>query len=219
MKTFKKAFCILCIGLFFVGIASAKRSKKKIEKTIQVETIDWQGKALGAQIPEWAILTAENNTTKLAALPEFKGKNIFCTTVSGVDQNFLKTQITQFDAVPAFSRLLSQSVLAKFGGALEGSDGDTEIFLKEIVATLSRTSFSGLDTSKIFWSKTRTIDKVNDTISDTYHYYLACTIDKENLKEQVGNALKKLETNSSEQERLRADVVSAMDELMLLNQN
>lgn len=217
MKTFKKVFCTLCIGLFFVGIASARRAKK-IEKTIQVETIDWQGKALGAKIPEWAIFTAENDTTKLAALPEFKGKNIFCTTVSGVEQNFLKTQITQFDAVPAFSRLLSQSVLAKFGGALEGSDGDTEIFLKEIVATLSRTSFSGLDTSKIFWSKTRTIDKVKDTIFDTYHYYLACTIDKENLKEQVGNALNKLETNSPEQERLRADVVSAMDELTLLNQ-
>lgn len=213
MKTFKKVSCILCIGLFFVGIASAKRAKKP-----KNETIDWQGKDLGAKIPEWAIFTAENDTTKLAALPEFKGKNIFCTTVSGVNQNFLKTQITQFDAVPAFSRLLSQSVLTKFGGALEGSDGDTEIFLRQIVATLSKTSFSGLDTSKIFWTKTREIDKVKDTISDTYHYYLAYTIDKETLKEQVGNALKKLETNSPEQERLRADVVSAMDELTLLNQ-
>lgn len=219
MKIFKNVCCALCVGLFFVGMASAKRAKKN-EKMPQEEIIGWQGKELGAKIPEWAIYAAANDTAKLSTLPEFKGKNVFCATVSGREQNFLKTQITHFDAVSSLSRMISQSVSTKFGGILEGNDGDTKMFLNDIVATLSRTSFSGLDTSKTFWTLTRTVDKANDSISDTYHYYLVYTIDKDSLKKQVGNALNKLEANSPEQERLRDRVVSAMDELeMFVNQN
>lgn len=181
-------FISLGAAVFFSGCASSPEAEAKsdvpVSKRVERERIDWKGASIGAEIPAWVYSALDEDYKAISRLPQFEGKVIFFEESQGKNLDLLKSNVNNFDVQGAFSRRLSNFVIAKFGGEQEGSknDVDSESYLKEIVSTFSKTEINGLGRELDYWVKTRYIDNDAKTSQDIYQYFVVYGIDKKDLR-------------------------------------
>lgn len=209
-------FISLGAAVFFSGCASSLEAEAKsdvpVSKRVERERIDWKGASIGAEIPAWVYSALDEDYKAISRLPQFEGKVIFFEESQGKNLDLLKSNVNNFDVQGAFSRRLSNFVIAKFGGEQEGSknDVDSESYLKEIVSTFSKTEINGLGRELDYWVKTRYIDNDAKTSQDIYQYFVVYGIDKKDLRIALDRALGLAQAKSESQKKMKEDVTEAI---------
>lgn len=210
---------IIFVSIFLVISCASKpaveEQKPVVSKKVEREMIDWKGASIGSDIPEWLYSAVDNDVMAIASLPEFENKVIYFAEDQGKNLDLLKSWVNNFNIQATFSRELSNFVIAKFGGELNGSknEEDVEMYLNELVATCSRAEINGLGKKLDYWVKTRYIDNELDTMSDTYQYFVVYAIDKDDLKLQLDRVLGKVEAKTEAQKKIKDDVQKAIEEV------
>lgn len=183
----------------------------------QIERIrlDYQGAAIGAAVPEWVTMATEGNVDAFEQLPQFEGKEVFLFMGQGKNLDLLRSQVNNFNIQADVSRNIVNHVEAKFGGILQGDKNTEEAknFTKEIVASLSNATFSGLSRDMDYWIKLRTIDHGRKTESEGYNYFVVYSMSKDDLQYQIAAAMGRISAETREEEELKSEVEEAMRQL------
>jgi hypothetical protein len=176
--------------------------------------VDYKGAAIGSDIPAWVEAAVDDDYQKILQLPQFKGKVPMVNYGTGQNLDLLRSWVNNFNMQAEFSRRVSNSVTAKFGGTQLGSKDTPENrnLLQEIIGTFSRTEINGLAKEMDYWIKLRTIDRQQGSESEQYYYYVIYSISQDDLDYQIAQALGKVAAKTKEQEELKADVQTAMKE-------
>ena len=209
-------FISLGAAVFFSGCASSPKAEVKsdvpVSKHVVRERIDWKGASIEEAIPDWVRYALNEDYKAISRLPQFEEKIIFFEESQGRNLDPLKSSVNNFDVQGAFSRRLSNFVIAKFGGELEGSknDVDSESYLKEIVSTFSKAEINGLGRELDYWVKTRYIDNDAKTSQDIYQYFVVYGIDRKDLRLALDRALGLVQAKNESQKKMKEDVTEAI---------
>ncbi len=206
---------VIMLAVFLFSCASGSETKKGapvVSKEIERVIIDYKGAAVGAEIPQWVTDVANDDYNAIKAMPQFKGKIPLIEYSTGQNLDLLKSWVNNFSVQAAVSKRISNNVEAQFGGEQLGDKNtpENQNFIKEIVATCSRTEINGLEKNLDYWTKVRTIDNRKKTDTEEYSYYVVYSIKEEDLDYQIAKAMGKIEAKSKEQEELKEDVKDAM---------
>jgi hypothetical protein len=220
----KKMKILEKLGIIFVSIflviscaskPAVEEQKPVVSKKVEREMIDWKGASIGSNIPEWLYYAVDNDVKAISNLPDFENKIIYFAEEQGKNLDLLKSWVNNFNIQATFSRELSNFVIAKFGGELNGSKNEEnmEMYLNELVATCSRAEINGLGKKLDYWVKTRYTDNELDIMTDTYQYFVVYAIDKDDFRIQLDRVLGKVEAKTEVQKKLKSDVQKAIEEV------
>lgn len=182
-------------------------------KHVEREMIDWKGASIGSPVPEWVQSAIDGNKSAFTKMPQFENKIVFIAERTGKNLNALKSWTTNVNISGAFSKSLSDFVIAKFGGEATGSPDEKDeynSYLQELTSTFSKMEINGMMQEMDYWVKTRIIDKDAKTTEDIYQYIVVYGMGKENFALQLDRALGKVEAKNQAQAQLKADTKSAM---------
>lgn len=213
---------MILVALSIIGCASNPEVEDKheiiqgeaptIDKKIERIIVDYKGAVLGAPIPDWVYDAQEDDYESLEALPQLNNKVVIVATSKGKNLDMLESWANNFTVQAEVARRISNYVETKFGGAQMGDKNseENESFIKEIVTTISKTEINGLGKELDYWVLQRIIDKENDEITEQYYYFVVYGIDKNNLQEQIDNALNNVKADSPDKIQLKSEVEEAM---------
>jgi hypothetical protein len=181
-------------------------------KQIERITLDYQGAAIGSDIPTWVEAAVNSDLATIQKMPRFSGKEPVVDWGTGQNLDLVRSFVNNFNVSAGISRRITTYVEAEFGGAQLGSKDspDNRNFVKEIVASFSQTEFSGLAREMDYWIKLRIIDHGNGTQTEEYRYYVVYSIPEDVLQYQIDAAMGKISAKTKEQEEIKADVETAM---------
>jgi hypothetical protein len=208
------AICAVCAGVVLAGCASGPQAAAapKQDKTIERLRIDYKGAAIGSDIPSWVEAAIDNDVAKIQKDSRFKGRVPIVDYGTGQNLDILRSWVNNFNVQASVSRRISNVVEANFGGEQMGNKNTPENinFVKEIVATMSRTEINGLAQEMDYWVKLRTIDHSKKTETEAYYYYVVYSIAEDDLNYQIAQAMGKIAAKTQEQQEIKHDVEDAM---------
>ena len=190
------AFVTMCVMVLAVTACGSTRAgtgpgsgapppkqAPKIERII----VDYQGAAIGSDIPTWVEAAVNRDIETIKKIPRFKGKVPFISEGSGKNLDLLRSWVNNFDMQASVSRMISNYVEAKFGGEQLGNKNSPENinFVKEIVTTFSNVKINGLGKEMDYWIKLRVKDLDKGTETEDYRYYVVYSMSEEALQHQI----------------------------------
>jgi len=193
------------------GPGSAAPPPKPAPKIERIR-VDYQGAAIGSDVPEWVEAATNMDIETIKKIPRFKGKVPIVAVNTGQNLDILRSWVNNFDVQAQISRMISNYVEAEFGGKQKGNKNSPENinFVEEMVTTFSNAKISGLGKEMDYWIKLRTKDHDKGTETEGYFYYVVYSISEEDLNYQVAQSLGKVKTKTKEQEEIKQDVEAAM---------
>jgi hypothetical protein len=191
---------------------SDSSSSSKPSNPIQRITVDYQGAAIGSDIPAWVEAAVNSDLDTIKKMPRFKDKEPIVDWGSGQNLDLVRSFVNNFNVAGGVSRRITTYVEAEFGGAQLGSKDSPENrnFVKEIVASFSNAEFSGLAREMDYWVKLRVIDRGKGTETEDYRYYVVFSIPEDILQHQIDVAMGKVSAKNQEQQEIKKDVEAAM---------
>jgi len=223
----KKHFFLLCLAAVLItaamltgcksasnagtGQSSGSAAPTK-SRDIQRVWVDWQGAVIGSDPPAWVESAINSDLEAIKKIPRFQGKVPFVYYGSGQNLDLLRSWVNNFDAQAGVSRRIVSYVDAQFGGVLTGNKDtpENQNFLKEMIASLSSTQFSGLAKEMDYWIKLRITDKGKGTEIEEYRYYVIYSMSEADLQYQIDRAMGKITAKNQEQKELKNDVEDAI---------
>jgi hypothetical protein len=161
------------------GCGSTPKAPKQ-----KTDALDWKGAALGAQIPEWVMLSLESNV-HIQCLDEFKDQ--YCFVVSR--ENPIKDQAVTWvqDAANGASevaRMVSTTVndTAEAQEGIKSGDAQVKQNVQQIRDSMSNANFRGLRRAGDFW----TLSRNKATKNEYYTAYSLWIIPEQDLNDQIG---------------------------------
>lgn len=223
MKTMFLVFGWAAMGAILLGSCASKKSAikaaapPKVDKSVERVILDYKGAGVGAEIPAWVEAAIEDDYETIAKMPRFEGKMPIVDYGYGQNLDLLRSWVNNFNVQAGLSRRIGNTIEATFGGAQLGDKNTPENnnFVKEIVATFSGITISGLTKEMDFWTKLRITDKEKKTQEERYEYYVAYSISEEDLKYQIDLAMGKIAAKTKEQEEIKTDVADAIKRVSL----
>jgi hypothetical protein len=211
----KKMFLVFgwtAMGAVLLGSCASKRGEIKVSEAIETVTLDYKGRAIGAEKPDWVEAANNDDYETLSKIPRFAGKVPIVNYGNGRNLDLLRSWVNNFNVQAEVSRRIVTTIDATFGGGQLGDKNTPENndFVKEIVATFSATEISGLGKEMDFWIKERTIDRDKKTSDDQYTYYVVYSISEEDLNNQIDRAMGKIVAKTKEQEEIKAEANEAI---------
>jgi hypothetical protein len=208
---------VLPAMIFSVGCATTKNSAAKPAKEIDRVIVDYKGAAIGGEVPSWVEAVVDDDFETLQSTPSFKDKGLLPVVAveRGKNLDLLKSWANNFSVQSQISRAIQNKVSAEFGGNQEGDKNTEENanFVKELVATFSRTNISGLKKEKDYWVKLKIRDNHKKTEEETYEYYVLYSINQKTLQEQIDIAMGKVEAKTQQQKEMKSEVKDALAKL------
>jgi hypothetical protein len=220
-SSFKATVLMFLTGMFFLASCAStpptqQAAQAPVVKGVERTNIDWKGKSVGTEIPEWVQAIALEEYEKIEAEPRLKDRLAIAVVEKGKNLDLLRSWATNFNVQAQVSRMISTKVQAEFAGILQGDKNSADgahAFLEEVVATLSKAKISGLRKDRDFWLKVRIYDNDKKTTEDEYDYYLLYSIDKADLQRQIDIALGKIEAKNEKQKELKERATATLKEL------
>jgi uncharacterized protein (UPF0335 family) len=184
-------------------------------QAVQYVRIDYQGAAIGSDIPTWVESAVNSDLEAIKRISRFQGRVPFVDYGSGQNLDLLRSWVNNFNIQAGVSRRITNYVEAQFGGALTGNKDtpENQNYIKEIIASLSSTQFSGLAKEMDYWIKLRIIDNSKKTESEEYRYYVVYSMAETDLQYQIDMAIGKITAETQEKKELKNDVENAMKQV------
>jgi hypothetical protein len=210
-------FCTACAGTPRGTGEGSGAPPPTQAKTIERVIVDYKGASIGADIPNWVEAAINNDYDAISRLSRFQGRVPVINYGSGQNLDLLRSWVNNFSIQAQVARQISNYVEANFGGTQLGSKDTPENrqFVKEIVATFSNVTISGLSQDLDYWTLLRTIDHGKGTETEQYNYYVIYSIAQEDLDYQIAQAMGRVAAANQEQEELKTEVEDAMKQAAL----
>lgn len=218
----------LVAGLFASCGSSSGIAGPKPEMNINTpEIIDYQGKALGSEVPGWVVAVGEGATKRVAKGLDIdlKEETIFILQNKGNDLDFLKTWTDQVDARAEVASSLEQTVGQTVQAELDlrHADEQTKSKAAKIYSgTMSNITINGLTKEASYWIKTRTPKtgvkkaKMESDYDVEYTYYVVYGIEKALYDKQMEAAIRNIEDNDNQTEFLKDVLTTRLTQSVLL---
>jgi len=222
----KKRVSLLCaaIGAIVVVVFSACGSSPagtgsgsgspppEQSNQVQFIRVDYQGAAIGSDIPEWVELALNGDLATIKKMPRFSGKEPIVDWGNGQNLDLVRSFVNNFNVSAGVSRRITTYVEAEFGGKQLGSKDSpaNRNFVEEIVASFSNAEFSGLAREMDYWVKLRIVDRGKGTQTEEYRYYVVYSIPEDILQHQIDVALGRVTAKNQEQQEIKTDVENAI---------
>jgi hypothetical protein len=219
----KRIIVSVLTALTLVGLLASCGSTLKLKGEDPVmmtgtpEIIDYQGLALGSQIPDWVIAIGDGSQKKVRrSLDIPNSKQIFILQNKGNDLDFLKAWTDQVDARAEIASSVEQTIAQTVQSEMEVRQADTqqkEKAAKIYSATMTNVTLNGLSKEDYYWIKTRTpkVDVKNPKLATDYNYeytyYVVYTLDKDLYERQIAQAMDDVQDNDDQTVFLK-DVLS-----------
>jgi len=211
----KKCVSLLCAAIGAIAVAALAACGSAPSGTgsgsgsqIEFIRIDYQGAAIGANIPEWVEAAVNSDLETIKKLPRFSGKEPIVDWGNGQNLDLVRSFVNNFNVAAGISRRITTYVEAEFGGGQLGTKDspDNRNFVKEIVASFSSAQFSGLAREMDYWVKGR----IRGTQTEEYRYYVVYSIPTDILQQQIDAALGRVTAKNQEQQEIMREVETAM---------
>jgi hypothetical protein len=218
-KMKKLILAVFVFGLFLAACAgkgAVKGEIAKIDTGVERAIIDYKGAGLGEARPQWVSAAVNDDYAQLEAMPRLKDKLAVIAIERGKNLDLLKSWANNFSIQSQLSRQISNKIRAEFGGGQGGDKNSTEeaaSFGRDVAATLSKTTISGLAKEVDYWVKMRVTDKTKKTVEEYYEYYVVYSISRANLEYQIDVALGKIQAKDQKQSEIKAEVKDAIKRL------
>ena len=223
-----KRFIISALAAFVLlgtlascGSTLKLKGEEPVMNTGKPEIIDYQGLALGSQIPDWVIAIADGSQKRVRkSLDIPNSKQIFILQNKGTILESLKVWTDQVDARAEIASSIEQTVAQTVQTEMEVYQSDKasmEKSAKIYSATMTNVTLNGLTKEDYYWIKTRTpkVDiknpKLPSDYNEEYTYYVVYTLDKDLYERQIAQAMDDIQDNDDQTSFLK-DVLS--DKLM-----
>ena len=208
-------FVIMVIAVFAAcGTSSPARTETKpvIDEEADEVRIDWKGRNVNAQIPNWVQYAAtgdENND--LSQLPRLEGKKAIPISYEGANlrvvESFLNTQ--------AFANCAQRIRAAAERLSGDATDGDLQnpdaiALAKEFNSLYANATITGLNKEMDSWVKTRSKSKG----TETYTIYAVYAISNDDLKASIAETFGKVEAKTKAQQDVKAKLQDRMNRLI-----
>ena len=189
------------------GSAAASRNQ-----TIERIRVDYQGAAIGSDVPEWVEAAVNRDEERLKRIPRFQGKIVFIDEGQGQNLDLLRSWVNNFNMQAGLSRRIRTYVEAEFGGKQLGSKDtpENQNFLSEMVTNISNAQFSGLAKEMDYWIKLRIVDRGKRTETEQYYYYVVYSMTEADYRYQIDRAMGRISAATREQQEIKNDVETAI---------
>lgn len=194
--------------LLVVASSSVFAAKKAKDTKVKIEIEDRQGFALGADIPDWVMMVANGEKSKVAKALKLEGeKQVFVFQQQGPDLDFLKVWTDNVDVRAEVTNSFSQAVGQTANATYKAGQGDETKKQRAIdMATkaLSTMEVNGLLKEAQYWfyfKRPKPDVKKAKKPADWdyyYEYYVVFAMDKALYDAQLDAALNGIEDNASE---------------------
>ena len=206
---------VLALGgmLASCGTTLKLKGEEPVMKTGVPEIIDYQGYALGSQIPDWVIAIGDGSEKRVRkSLDIPNSKQIFLLQNKGYDLDFLKTWTDQVDARAEVASSIEQTIAQTVQSEMEVYQADQQTKTKAAKiysATMTNVTLNGLMKEDYYWIETR--KQKPDVVKPTgpqdyileYTYYVVFTLDKDMYERQIKQAMDDIEENDDQTQFLK----------------
>lgn len=219
--SFFSAFAIFGALIFVAvdsrAVAKSKKSQKPkgaVYAAGRPEIFDWQGQALGRELPEWVNCAVDGDKTGVKkALKLERDMQLFLISRAGDNLDFLKTWADQADARAEVSSSLKTTIAQTVQTVLRAQNVDSETVTRKAdlySAQASNITLNGLQKINSYWIKTRRLKTgVKKAKSDSDYeykttYMVVFGIDADVYGKQLKAAMDDVEDNDREAVHLRS---------------
>jgi hypothetical protein len=222
MKSVKQVLILLVafMAITVLGCKSSAQTAPNTAVTIQsVEedpsddvVIDWLGRNLGAQRPEWAIWAAMGDPdNQLSKLPRLEGKKAIPLSQDGMNLPVLEAWVNT-QAYTQCGQRIRTAVTTEAGNAIEGDLQSTEAtnVANQFASLYSDATITGLNKEMDTWVKTRSKSKG----TEKYSYYVLYSISNDDLKASVDLTFNKIEAKDQKQQEAKVKLQDQMNRLV-----
>ena len=219
----KRIIVSVLTALTLVGLLASCGSTLKLKGEDPVmmtgtpEIIDYQGLALGSQIPDWVIAIGDGSQKKVRrSLDIPNSKQIFILQNKGTDLDYVQIWTDQVDARAEIASSIEQTIAQTVQSEMEVRQSDEQQKVKAAKiysATMTNVTLNGLSKEDYYWIKTRTpkVDVKSPKLATDYNYeftyYVVYTLDKDLYERQIAQAMDDVQDNDDQTTFLK-DVLS-----------
>lgn len=217
-------FALVQISAF----AAPKGKAPKMKAGVPV-VIDYQGQALGSEIPAWVVAIGEGSQKKVRkSLDIEKEDAVFILQNKGNDLDFLKAWTDQIDVRAEVASSIEQTVAQTVVAELDAKDADeqTKTRAAKIYSTsMTNLTLNGLAKDSYYWIKTRTMKpgvkkiKTSADYTDEYTYYVVFTMNKSLYNLQLEAAIKNVDDNDDQTKFLKETLTAKLREAIVMPEN
>ena len=219
----KRVIISALTALTLVGLLASCGSTLKLKGEEPVmntgvpEIIDYQGLALGSQVPDWVIAIGDGSQKRVRkSLDIPNSKQIFILQNKGNDLDFLKAWTDQVDDRAEIASSIEQTIAQTVQSEMDVRQADQQVKTKSAKiysATMTNVTINGLAKEDYYWIRTRTPKtdvakpKLPTDYNYEYTYYVVFTLDKDLYERQIRQAMDDVEDNDDQTAFLK-DVLS-----------
>ncbi|WP_156011535.1 hypothetical protein [Treponema sp. C6A8] len=195
------------------SLFAAPKGKAPKMKAGTPVVVDYQGQALGSEIPAWVVAIGEGSQKKVRKSLEIdKEDAIFILQNKGSDLDFLKAWTDQIDVRAEVASSIEQTVAQAVIAELDAKDADeqTKTRAAKIYSTsMTNLTLNGLTKDSYYWIKTRTmkpgVKKITSEAdyTDEYTYYVVFTMNRNLYDAQLNAAIRKVDDNDESTQFLK----------------
>lgn len=208
----KNAFGVAVLSVLVLlsscGTSSSLKGEAPVMNAGRPEVIDYQGQALGSEIPAWVVAIGDGQTRKVIKSLGLDGNTtVFMLQNKGNDLDFLKTWTDQVDARAEVASSIEQTVGQTVQTELEAKQADEQTksrAAKIYSSTITNIILNGLAKEASYWVKTRTLKAgLKKASSDSdyvveYTYYVVYGIDSALYEQQIKKAMGDVQDNDDQ---------------------
>lgn len=218
---------VLFTALVAANLTAASKSKGKEPKMNagRPEVIDYQGQALGLEIPAWVKAVGDGNEKKVRKSLDIPSDDaIFILSNKGNDLDFLKTWTDQVDVRAEVASSLEQTVGQVVQAEMSAKQTDEQTktrAAKLYSSSMTNLTLNGLAKEAYYWIKTRTLKtglkkaKTEADYNVEYTYYVVFTINKALYEVQLAKAMDDVDDNDDQTSFLKAILTEKLTQAMV----
>lgn len=218
MKKSLLCFTVLALSAMLFGCKTTKTKGSGIKgKSAKISTgkrvvEDYQGATFGSEIPEWVKLVGEGQYSAEVlnpVMPGVAGKKVFVVTNRGKNLSYVEQWAdlvkVETEVAGIMERVAGKSVEAEMSGA---DDDQLKETLDMYRISLTDVRLSGLEKIASYWIKVSVLDNKKNVADSFYEYYAVWGMDNKVFKNQLEQALKKIDETATESAYLKAKVTA-----------
>lgn len=174
--------------------------------------IDYQGATFGSEIPEWVKLVGEGQYSEEVlsdSMPGVADKKTFVVTNRGNNLDFIKQWADLVEVETEVAGIMERIAAKSVEATMVGSDNeDLQKNIDMYRESLTAVRLTGLEKVASYWIKNKLVDDEGKTLETFYEYYAVWGMDKKIYKNQLNEALKKIDETATESAYLKSKVTA-----------
>jgi hypothetical protein len=175
-------------------------------------TIDWRGRNVGAQMPQWVRDVAENELKAKKAISQEIGKeNVFIRTDVGANLQIVES-VVNTGAAEQIAQQIRTAATRAGENALQGelSNPDAASMVNQFDTIRANATITGLENVMNFWVKTRSKSKG----TEKYQFYAVWAISKDDLNASIAETFGKVVATTRQQQDMKRRLEDQMKQLL-----